>query len=159
VAYIEELKQNGVVIKPFAMTFSGTLRNYPQWLVGAEMPSWFFLLMWVYLGVCLFALLASTLYDDEWFQLGKFKLSLSSVLIGFAGFAMTIFVIVFPIVISIRAPEFNGVTLQGSVFVSMDEHTESYVTTSLQASYWIACVVGPVLLAMSILRNKIVGKS
>lgn len=159
VAYIEELQQNGVVIYPHAMVISGTLRNYPQWIVGAEMPGWFFPLMWVYMGVCVLALLMSLFYTEEWFELGRFKVSLAQALIGFAGLAYIIFVVVFPIVVAIRAPEFHGVPLQGNVFISMDEHTESYVITSLQSGYWLACVVGPALVVLALLRNKILGKS
>jgi hypothetical protein len=157
-AYIEELQQNGVVIFPHAMQISGTLRNYPQWLVGAEMPSWFFPLMWVYLGVCLIALFMSLFFTEEWVGVGKRQFSLAQLLIGFAGLAYIIFVVVFPIVISMRAPDFHGVPLQGSVFISMNEHTESFVVSTLQPGYWIACVVGPFLLALALFRDKIIGK-
>jgi hypothetical protein len=159
VAYIEELQQNGVVIFPHAMVISGTLRDYPQWIAGAEMPAWFFPLMWVYLGVCLLALLMSLFFSDEWFAMGKRKVTVASALIGFAGLAYIIYVVVFPIVVAVRAPEFGGVQLQGSVFISVNPHTESYVTTSLQQGYWLACTVGPVLVALALLRNKIIGKS
>jgi hypothetical protein len=158
VAYIDELQQNGVVIYPHAMIISGTLRDYPQWIVGAEMPAWFFRLMWVYMLTCIAAILIGLFVGGERLNLGKVKLSWSQVLVGFAGLAYIVFVVVFPIVISIRAPQFHGVPLQGNVFISMDEHTESYVITSLQTGYWIACVVGPFLLALAILREKIVGK-
>lgn len=158
VAYIEELQENGVAIFPYAMNISGTLRNYPQWIVGAEMPEFFFPLMWVYLGVMVLALLGSLFYTNEWFELGRFKVSMDQALVGFAGLMYIIFVVVFPIVVAIRAPQFHGVPLQGNVFISMDEHTESYVVTSLQSGYWIACVVGPFLLALALLRSKIVGK-
>ena len=158
-AYIEELGENGVMIYPHAMNILGTLRDYPQWIVGAEMPVWFFPAMWVYLMVCVFALLASLLFTDEWFQVGKKKVSVAQFLVGLIGVTHILFVVVFPIVIAIRAPEFGGVKLQGSVFISMDEHTESWVNSALQPSYWIACFIGPMLLLMAIFRNKILGKS
>lgn len=155
IAYIEELRENGVVIFPHAMNISGTLRSYPQWIIGAEMPPWFFPLMWVYLGVMLLALFASLFYNDEWFRLGKFQISMAQALVAVAGILYIIYVVVFPIVVAIRAPEFHGVPLQGNIFISMDDHTESYVITSLQSGYWIACVVGPFLLALALLRDKI----
>lgn len=158
IAYIEELRENGVVIYPHAMNISGTLRSYPQWIIGAEMPPWFFPLMWVYLGVMLLALFASLFYTNEWFKLGKFKLSMAQSLIAVAGILYIIYVVVFPIVVAIRAPDFHGVPLQGNVFISMDDHTESYVITSLQSGYWMACVVGPFLVALALLRNKIFEK-
>jgi hypothetical protein len=159
VAYIETLQQNGVVIYPHAMVISGTLRDYPQWIIGAEMPAFFFPLMWVFVAAGTFCLLASLLFTDEWFSVGKYKISMAQFLVGLTGFGYTVFVIVFPIAIAIRAPEFGGVQLQGNVFISMNEHTESYVISSLQMAYWMACGVGPGLLLLSFLRNKILGKS
>ena len=159
VAYIEELQQNGVVIYPHAMNILGTLRDYPEWIMGSEMPVWFFPAMWVFLAICVFSLVASLFYKNEWFAVGKGKVTLAQFLVGLAGFGYTVFVIVFPIVVAIRAPEFGGVQLQGDVFISMDEHTESYVVSSLQTGYWIACFVGPGLLILSALHKKLVGKS
>lgn len=150
VAYIEELQQNGVTIRPYAMEISGMLRNYPEWIVGAEMPTWFFPLMWVYLGVCLGTLTYSLFTDNN---------TAARLLVGFAGFAYVVFVVVFAITVAMRAPDFHGVPLQGHVFISMNEHTESYVDTSLQMGYWIACGVGPFLLALAALRTRIVGAS
>jgi len=159
-AYIETLQQNGVVIYPYQMVIAGTLRDYPQWIMGAEMPVWFFPLMWVYLAVCVGLLIFSLFDGDEFtFSLGKLKMSTTQALIGAAGLAYVIFVVVFPIVISIRAPQFHGVQLQGNIFISMDEHTESYVVTSLQSGYWIACVTAVYLVVLAFLRNKIIGKS
>ena len=159
VAYIEELKQNGVMIYPHAMNILGTLRDYPQWIVGAEMPVWFWPAMWIYLLICVFSLLASFLFKNEYFMWGKKKVYMDQFLVGLIGFGYIVFVIVFPLVISIKAPQFGGVKLQGHVFISMDEHTESFVNTALQPSYWIACFIGPVLMLMAFFRNKILGKS
>jgi hypothetical protein len=161
VAFIEELGENGVVIYPHAMDILGRLRDYPQWIVGAEMPVWFWPAMWVYLLICVFSLLASFLFQNEYFMWGKKKVYVDQFLVGLIGFGYIVFCIVFPLVISLLAPKFNGVKLQGSVFISMDEHTESYVVTKLQPAYWIACFIGPVLMLMAIFRNKImnIGKS
>jgi hypothetical protein len=159
VAYIEELQQNGVVIYPYAMNIAGDLLDYPEWIIGYEMPVWFFPAMWVFLAICIFSLVASLFFKNEWFAMGKRRIGLAQFLVGLAGFGYTVFVIVFPIVVALRAPEFGGVQLQGNVFISMDEHTESYVVSTLQAGYWIACFVGPGLLILSALHKKLVGKS
>lgn len=160
VAHIEALQEDGVIIRPYEMVISGTLRGYPEWIVGAEMPSWFFPLMWVYLGVCLWCLFYSMFTSEEdRIRIGKINLSVPSALIGFAGLAFVIFVTVFVITVSVRSADFYGVQVQGSVFISMNEHTESYVNTSLRMGYWIGCAIGPFLLALAILRSKIVGKS
>ena len=159
-AYIETLQQNGVVIYPHQMLIAGTLRDYPQWIVGAEMPAFFFPLMWVYLAVCLGLLIFSLFDADEFtFAIGKLKMSTTQALVGAAAIALVTFVVVFPIVISLRAPQFHGVPLQGSVFISMNEHTESYVITSLQTGYFVACGTAAFTAALAFLRNLIVGKS
>jgi hypothetical protein len=159
IAFIEELQENGVMIYPHAMNILGTLRDYPQWIMGSEMPVWFFPAMWLFLTICVFALVASFFFKDEWFRVGKYKVSVVQFLVGLVGFAYVVFVVVFPIVIAIRAPEFGGVKLQGSVFISLNPHTESFVNSKLQPAYWIACCIGPGLLLMAFLRNKILGKS
>jgi hypothetical protein len=157
-AYIELLQENAATIYPHAMIIGGAIRDYPHWIMGYEMPTWFFPLMWVYLAVCLGVLTYSLFTSDEdRLTLGKFNLSLPLVLVGFAGLAYIIFVAVFPIVVSIRAPEFYGTPLQGSVFVSMDENHESFVRTGLQMGYWLAVATGVFLLAIALLRTKIVG--
>jgi hypothetical protein len=159
VAYIEELQQNGVIIYPHAMMISGTLRDYPQWIIGAEMPVWFFPMTWIIMGLLLLALLMSLFFTEEWVAVGRLDVPVASALIGSAGLAYVLYVIVFVIVVAIRAPQFNGVPLQGNVFISVNPHTESYVITSLQLGYWLACTVGPLLVALAVLRNRIIGKS
>ncbi|HWQ84542.1 MAG TPA: hypothetical protein VN363_08255 [Anaerolineales bacterium] len=159
-AYIETLDEIGVAIYPYKMIISGTLRDYPQWLVGAEMPVWFFPLMWVYLAVCVWLLLYSLFTDSQdKVSLGKLKLSVPQILIGLAGLAYVVFVVVFPIVVSIRSADFYGVVLQGNVFISMNEHTESYVITALQPGYWIAVGTAVYLVSLAFLRKLIVGKA
>lgn len=158
VAYIEALDENGATIFPYQMVISGTLRDYPQWIVGYEMPVWFWPAMWIYLATMVGLLIYSLfLTSEDRLTLGKFDLALPQVLVGIAGLLFVTFVVVFPIVVSLRAPQFHGVPLQGNVFISMNEHTESYVITSLQNGYWIGCITAGVLLALGLLRKQIVG--
>lgn len=162
-AYVVALKENGVTIFPYAMVVGSTLKDYPQWLVGSEMPAWFFRLMWVYLAACMAVLLIS-LFASAKVKLGiaRWKFSLPQVLVGGVGISYIVFVVVCVAVIAMRAPQFYNAPLQGSVFIHMAEHegnAESYVETSLQMGYWLACAVGPLLVALALLRNKIVGKA
>ncbi len=161
-AYVEALKETDVTIFPHALIISGTLLDYPQWLVGADMPSWFFPAMWLYLALCMGALVYSLFVFEDRVRLGKFNLSMPSVVVGAVGLTYIIFVVVFVIVVAIRAPAFYGASLQGSVFVHMAEHegnAESYVQTGLQFGYWLACAVGPLLVVLAALRDKIVGNA
>jgi hypothetical protein len=159
-AYIEALRENGVTIFPYNMVISGTLRDYPQWIVGAEMPTWFWPLMWVYLAVMIGLLLLSLFVSSaDRVRLGKIDISLPQLLVGLAGFAYIVYVVTFVVVVAIRAPQFYDVPVQGSIFISMNEHTESYVITSLQSGYFTACAVAAVLFILGFLREKIVGKA
>lgn len=158
-AYIEELQEIGVVIYPYAMNISGTLRSYPQWIVGAEMPTWFWPLMWIYLAVCIGALVMSLFSSaEDKVSIGKLKLSMPQLLVGFAGLAFITYVVVFVIVVALKAPQFNGVPLQGHVFISMNEHTESYVNTALQPGYWTACGAALFVFLSALFHKIIVGK-
>lgn len=161
-AYIVALKETGVTISPQAMVIGGTLQDYPQWLIGAQMPDWFFPAMWIYLAVCIGALVFSLFVFEDRVKLGKFKLSAPTLVVGVIGLSYIVFVVVFVVAIAIRAPAFYGAQLQGSIFVHMAEHegnAESYVETGLQFGYWIACVTGVFLVALALLHDKIVGKA
>jgi hypothetical protein len=157
-----ELKEIGIAIFPHAMEIGGSLRDYPQWLVGAEMPAWFFRLMWVYLWLCMAALVFSLFASDKTkIRLGRLKLSLPQALVGGVGASFIVFVVVFIGVVAIRAPQFYNAPLQGSIFVRMAEHegqAQSYVETGLQFGYWLACAAGALLVALALLRDRIVGK-
>lgn len=159
VAYIEELQENAVVIFPYQLVLSGTLRNYPQWIVGYEMPAWFWPFVWVYLALCV-GLLIFSLFTTarDVVDIGKLRLTMPQLLVGLVGLAFILFVVIFPIVITIRAPQFHGVVLQGNVFISMDEHTESYVITALQPGYWIGVGTAAFTFVLALLHKVIVGK-
>ena len=61
------------------MNIVGTLRDYPQWIAGSEMPVWFWPAMWIYLLICVLSLLASFFFKDDYFKWGKKKILYGSV--------------------------------------------------------------------------------
>ena len=77
------------------------------------MPVWFWPAMWIYLLICVLSLTASFFFKDDYFKWGKKKIYMDQFLVGLIGFGYIVFVIVFPLVISILAPNFGGVQLQG----------------------------------------------
>jgi hypothetical protein len=161
-AFIVALKENGITIFPYAMVVGGGLQDYPQLLEGADMPAWFFKAMWVYLGLAMGVLVYTLFLSEERVRLGKFKLSLVQLLVGLVGVSIIIFFVTFVVVVAVRASGFYNAPLQGTVFVHTTEHegnAESYVNTSLQIGFWLACVAGPFLTALAVLRDKIVGRS
>ena len=160
--FIVALKENGITIFPYAMVIGGTLKDYPQLLEGADMPVWFFKAMWVYLGLAMAILVYSWFVIGERIRLGKFKLALPQLLVGFVGVSIIIFFVTFVIVVAVRASGFYNAPLQGTVFVHTAEHegnAESYVNTGLQIGFWMAVVAGTFLTALAVFHNKIVGKS
>ena len=157
-AYIVELDVYGVTIYPYAMEIN--MGDYPQWLAGAEnaMPGWFFIFMWVYLGLAVAALLYSLFASEKRVGLGRFSWSLPKLLVGGVGLSYIVIVAAALITIAIKSGSFYGAPLQGSIFVSLEEQYESYVDTGLLFGYWLACGVGPFLVLLALFRNKIIGR-
>ncbi|MBI4789160.1 MAG: hypothetical protein HY782_19180 [Chloroflexi bacterium] len=156
-AYIVALNEIAVVIRPWGLV-SYMPQEYSKWLVGAEMPEWFAPVMWLYLAASMGVLVYSLFAGDDWFRVGRFKLTVQKALVGAVGLSYIIFVVVCVIVIAIRASGFYGATVMGSVFVSMSDHEMSNVDTGFLTGYWLAAAVGPLLLALAFLRDKIRGK-
>ncbi len=156
-ARIVALDQIAVIIRPWGLV-SYMPAEYSKWLVGAEMPSWFAPLMWGYLGISVGALVYTLFVGYERIALGKFRIPVPKLLIGGVGLSYIVFVLVCVAVIAIRAKEFYGASVMGSVFVSMSDHEMSDVDTRLLAGYWLAAGVGPLLVALAIFREKILGK-
>ena len=156
-AYIVALNEVAVIIRPWGLE-SYMPQEYSKWLVGAEMPSWFRPLMWLYLAACMGVLVYSLFAGDDRVRLGRFKLSVQKALIGAVGLSYIVFVVVCVVVIAIRASEFYGATVMGSIFVSMSDHEMSNVETGLLTGYWLAAGVGPLLVVLALFRDKIMGK-
>ena len=157
-AYIVELSEVAAIIRPWGLENHMPM-EYSAWLTGAEMPVWFAPLAWAYLWLCTAALFFSLFVSEDCVALGRFKLSLQKAIIGVVGLSYIVVVVVCVIVISIRAAEFYGAKLMGTVFVSMSDHEMSDVDTGLLLGYWLACGVGPLLVVLALLRDKITGKS
>ncbi|MBI5034150.1 MAG: hypothetical protein HZB51_26820 [Chloroflexi bacterium] len=155
-AYIVALSEIAVVIRPWGLV-SYMPQEYSKWLVGAEMPSWFGPLMWVYAGAAVGTLVYSMFVSEEQIRLGKFKMSLQKALIALVGLSYIVFVVVCVIVISIRAKDFYGASVMGTINVSFSDHEVSDVDTGLLSGYWIAASVGPLLVVLAFLREKILG--
>ncbi len=156
-AHIVALDKTAVIIRPWGLV-SYMPAEYSKWLVGAEMPSWFAPLMWGYLGVGVGALVYSLFVSQERVALGKLRMPLPKLLIGGVGLSYIVFVLVCVAVIAIRAREFYGASVMGSVFVSMSDHEMSDVDTRLLAGYWLAAAVGPLLVILALFREKILGQ-
>jgi hypothetical protein len=159
-AHIVALKVDAVKIFPYGMSIN--MGDYPHWLAGADqvMPGWFTPFMWVYFGVVLAVLIYSALAaSDARLKIGKFSMPLLNALVAAVGISFIIVVAAAVTMIAINAPNFYNGVLNGTIFVEMSEHESSYVNMGLQTGYWLACVAGPVLVLLALLRGKITGKS
>jgi len=157
-AFIVELDIQAVTIYPYGMEIN--MGEYAHWLTGAEnsMPGWFFIFMWIYLGLAVALLLYSLFASEKRVSLGRFSWSLPKLLVGGVGLSYIVIVAAALITIAIKSGSFYGAPVQGTIFVSLEEQYESYVDTSLLFGYWLACGVGPFLVLLALFRNKIIGR-
>ena len=123
-----------------------------------SMPTFFAPLMWLYLGLCMVAL-AVGLFVEKQFTLGRFKLSLPQVLIGIVGLSYLIAVVGAFAVAQMKSGD-SGVHFLGSSMVKNPlSGGKVKITGALKLGYWLAVGAGPVLVALALLRNFIVGKA
>jgi len=158
-ANIEMIDAN-VWVRPWGLESDLSFYGAEHYLDEAQMPIWFGPLMWAFLGLSVLALLVSLFIKDKEISLGKLKMSLPQLLIVLVGIA---YIFVAIIGIAYMATEmgkyFGGLPLMGSVMMDLGEPMVSMVFTSLQLGYWIICCVGPLILVLGLLRNKIIGKT
>ena len=158
-AYIVELDVTAVTVFPYGMELD--MGGYEYWVAGAEdaMPGWFTPFMWVYLALCMVALLYSLVASSaKGISIGKIRLSLPQVLVGGVGLSFVVVVVSAVIVIAIQSGNFYDAPLQGTIFVTKSRDEASYVETGLKFAYWLACGTGLFIAILGLLRNKIIGK-
>ncbi|MFC2026585.1 hypothetical protein ACFLUX_01250 [Chloroflexota bacterium] len=160
-AYIVELLLDALYIYPFGFE-SLIPTEYAWYIAGADtvMPAWFTPFMWVYFGLCLTALLVSLIIgSDKRIGWGKINMSLPTALIGGVGLSYIAVVAAAALTISANAEAF-GAPFWGKVYVDLQgRDLVSWVETGPQFSYWLACALGPLLIVLALLRNKIIGKT
>jgi len=147
--------KNGVVIHPYALYLDLGVKNYMQW---ATMPGYFTPLMWTYLGLVMAALLIGVWFTNKNVRLFRREFNLSRWLIGIVGFSYIFVVICAVAVAEIRAAEV-GVPLLGRTFVAMGTMAVSWIEGHIVLGVWLACAVGPLFIALALLRNKIMGRA
>lgn len=148
-----------VIIHPYGMWLDlETIGGFISLIKGYEMPIWFTPAMWIYLVICVGLLLFSLFAKNKEFKIIKIKTTLPSFIIGLVGFSYIFVCILAVIVISIRAVNFFETPLQGYFSIYIGEGFQSGAESSLRLGYWLAVVVGPLLMLLAILRNKIIGK-
>ncbi len=129
------------------------------YVIGSSMPDFFAPLMWIYFGLCIAALLFSLFARNKEIKIWKIKTTLSSFIIGFVGCSYIVVVITAVIMAAVRTGDFYGTHLIGKTHIDLGEPMVTDVYANLLRGYWLACCVGPLLVILALLRNKIIGRS
>jgi hypothetical protein len=150
--------EDPLVIRPYGLENNMGQMSYliPD---SANMPGWFAPIMWLYLGLVIAALVIGAWIKDKSIGLLGRRLNLSRWLIGIVGFSYIVVVVLAVIVAAVRTGDYGGLHLLGMSFVSISHFSESYLEAQLLFGYWMACAVGPLLIVLALLRNKIIGKA
>jgi hypothetical protein len=157
-AYTTAAGDNSFVIHPYGLNISEQMLFYKTFIPDIEMPGYFTPLMWLYLGLVVVALLIGAWLKDKSIGLFRRRFNLSRWLIGIVGFSYVVVVILAVIVASMNLEQYD-IPLLGSKYLSLGWLANSYIETNLLLGYWLACAVGPLLIVLALLRNRIIGKA
>lgn len=152
------LNQGLIKIRPWGLEHN--LGSFAGWVTGSDMPVWFAPFMWLYLGVCIAALLFAAWIKDKVIRLIGRNFNLSRLIIGAVGISYIIVPVIAFVYAKMQSAEF-GANFLGYTYLQVDPHTGGFadLNASLQWGYWLTYVVGLILIALALLRNKILGKS
>jgi hypothetical protein len=164
-ADIAEISPQAVQIRPWGLE-NNVGAEYGPLIKKAAMPDWFAPFMWSFLAIMLICLALSLVVKDNLVSLGKLNfivpkwlrpLGLPSWLIGGVGVAYCVCVAVMFIYASQQTPNYWHTPFLGTTHISLGDSYNSDVTTSLQPGYFLAWVVGLVLIVTGLNRHKLLG--
>jgi hypothetical protein len=155
---IEGFADKAAQIRPWGLELCGQMGGFAILMKGTEMPSWFGAFMWVFLGLCMLALVVGLFMRGKEFGFGKLKFSLSQILIGGVGIAYIVCGIVAAVYAGMRMKSTFDVPLQGRAFIDMGDPLIAYVDTYLLPGYYLIFIAGFLFLVLAILRDKITGE-
>jgi hypothetical protein len=153
---VHEIGKNSAIIHPWGLETH--LRDSEYALIAdAEMPQWFPIFVFAYLGVAMLALLVGLFGPNKGFALGKIKLSLPNVLIGLVGLSYLITLGTAVVFASYRmSGYFGGVNFIGYTYIDLGEPYHSGADAGLEVGYFVGVAAGLLLLVFGLLRNKII---
>lgn len=154
-----------VAIHPYGLD-PGGLEGYfslmPKGGKEVEVPGFLPPLMWTYLGLVILALLLGILFKEKNIRLLGKELNISRWLIGIVGFSY-IAVVVIAVVFTMSKLEPLGIPFSGTAMVNIGKFAMWDIIfdaeSSLKIGYWLACAVGPLLIILALLRNRIMGRA
>ena len=155
-ANVFEIAEDAVVIRPWGL--EENLGPMVSMIKGSDMPAFFAPAMWTYLGLAIAALLFALWVKDRDVRLLRINFNLPKFIIGLVGFSYIVVVVLAVIIAAIRTGDFYGLKLIGYTFVDLGDPMVSGIEAGLLLGYWLACAIGPLLIVLALLRNKIIGK-
>jgi len=156
---IEGFGENMVQIRPWGLEMEQRMGGFAIFLKGADMPAWFAPSMWVFLGLCMLALLVGAFVKSINLRLGKIKMSLSQFLVGGVGLAYLAAGIVMAVYASTRMKAMMDVPLVGTAIIDLGDPLIANVYSRLTPGYYLIYVVAIMLLLTAIFRDKIIRES
>lgn len=158
-AWIVYLREVALYIRPWGAE-SFLPPEYESVISGYEMPAFFTPFMWAYFAVFMIMLIYSVIAPSaKRIGIGKLSLPLPTALVLGVGISYIVCVVVAYIVMQMRVSEYFNASLNGTIYIALDEGHKSNVDTSLLPGFYLAAVTGPVLVVLGLLRGLIVGKS
>jgi hypothetical protein len=154
-----------VIIHPYGLD-GGGLEGYFKLLPGGgaevAVPQWLIIMIWVFFGVALAALLLGIIFNKRTIPLFGKKLNISRWCVGLVGLVYII-VCVAAVLFAMPKVAALGIPFVGNAWVHVGEFAmwkiELDATAWIPWGYWLAIGTGVYLIVIAILRNKIVGKS
>ena len=146
---------DGVIIHPYGLELN--LGEYSGYARGADMPVWFAPLMWVYLAICIIALLYSMWFRQTKIKMGKRTLNLSRLLIGIVGASYIIVAVLALIVAAIRTGDYFNMKLLEPVIIQ--EYPEVWVEGSFLIGYYLVYGTGILCVIIALLGDRITGRT
>jgi hypothetical protein len=155
---VYEIGPDAVVIRPWGL--EANLRPSEAALIeGADMPPWFAPFVFAYLGAAVLALLVGMFVTNKQFQLASIKFRLPALIVGLVGLSYIVVVATCFVVAKMRTGDyFGGINLIGYTLIDLGEPYVSGAEAYFLTGYWLACAVGPLLVILALLRNKIIGE-
>lgn len=154
-----------VVIHPYGLD-AGGLEGYFTLLPGGgvevAVPAFLIIIIWVFFGAALAAMLLGIIFNKATIPLFGKRLNISRWAVGLVGL---IYIVVCIAAVLFAMPKIAALNIPftGSAFVHVGEFAmwkiELDVTAWIPFGYWLAIGTGVYLIAIALLRNKIVGKS
>lgn len=148
---------NHMILRPWGIEAVGRVRQFSDNALY-DMPAFFAPMVWVYFAVCMLAL-ALSLFISRQISLGRMKVSVASLLIGFVGLSYLATAAIAYGVGVMRADAAKTNFLGKSKVTNPNYNGEITMTSQLEAGYWLVIAAGVVLVVLALIRSRFVAKT